>query len=91
MPAETARRYMTRGRPPTFFVASISRALKAPLEWLVFGVEGCAATEGSVRAAQHALLDDVKGDSKQDRNAAEGGSMPHGVSPANTPRLSGSR
>lgn len=34
---ETVRRYLTRGRPSAFFIASLCRAYGLPVEWVLFG------------------------------------------------------
>lgn len=37
--AESARRYLTRGRPSPYFIARFCKAFRVSPEWLLFGTE----------------------------------------------------
>lgn len=53
---ETVRRYMTRGRPPAYFVASICKMLGVSLEWLMNG-----STNGGDQAQTGLTLNSRRG------------------------------
>lgn len=45
---ETVRRYITRGRPSAFFIASFCRAFNVSPNWVLFGIEDRSGNIGGV-------------------------------------------